>query len=304
MLDEEDDGTCIAVKSCAEADLRKQSEAKLAKCSYCGAKNWNIVGDTDTGYILTHNDGKTCVVRESGGQGVMTGPCDVKNATAYTPLKLQFASAADIKTMSSHGARLIGAASDGDKGTIELMLKDGVDVNVRDWDDLTALIPAASSGQLDICKVLVDAGINVNAKDKDGITALMEASIMGHTEVVKYLIRSGAKVDDAAASEVTALWLSASEGRVDVMKVLLENGADATNTRVDGISALMTASVGGHVEAVRLLLEHGADPIHTDRDGLTPLMNVSDNSWMISNQPTQPLTIFIYSTLEISAGCR
>ncbi|KAL3937966.1 MAG: hypothetical protein SGBAC_007027 [Bacillariaceae sp.] len=277
VLDEEDDGTCIAVKSCAEADLETQSVAKLAKCSYCGSKNWNIVGDTDTGYILTHNDGKTCLVRESGRTGVMTGPCDVKNATAYTQLKLQFASAADIKTMSSHGARLIGAASDGDKGTIESMMKDGVDVNVRDWDDLTALIPAASSGQLDICKMLVDAGIDVDAKDKDGITALMEASIMGHTDVVKYLIESGANVDEAAASEVTALWLSASEGRVDAMKELLEKNADASNTRVDGISALMTAAVGGHVEAVQLLLEHGADPIHTDRDGLTPLMNAAEN---------------------------
>ncbi|CAJ1958374.1 unnamed protein product [Cylindrotheca closterium] len=277
VLDEEEDGTCLAVKTCAEADLNKRSEAKLAKCSYCGSKDWNIVGDTDTGYILTHNDGKTCLVRESGGTAAMTGPCDVKNATAYTPLKLQFASAADIKTMSSHGARLIGAASDGDKGAIESMLKDGVDVNVRDWDDLTALIPAASSGQLDICKILVGAGIDVNAKDKDGITALMEASIMGHTHVVKYLIESGANVEEAAASEVTALWLSASEGRVDVMKELLENSADASNTRVDGISALMTASVGGHVDAVQLLLEHGADPIHTDRDGLTPLMNAAEN---------------------------
>lgn len=48
-------------------------------------------------------------------------------------------------------------------------------MNVRDWDELTALIPAASSGHLEICKLLVKEGINVNAKDKDGITALMEA---------------------------------------------------------------------------------------------------------------------------------
>lgn len=277
VLDDEEDGTCIAVKSCKEADLAKPMDAKLAKCSHCGAKNWNIVGDPDTGYILTYDEGKTCLVRETGGNKAMTGPCDAKETTAYTPLQLQFASSGDIKSMSSDGARLIGAASDGDKKTIQSMLKDGVDINVRDWDDLTALIPAASSGHLEVCKLLVKEGIDINAKDKDGITALMEASIMGHNKVVEFLVEKGADVNSAASSEVTALWLSASEGRVDVMKTLLKNGADASNTRVDGITALMTASVGGHSEAVELLLENGGDPTVTDSDGLTPLMNAAEN---------------------------
>eukprot|EP00980_Cylindrotheca_fusiformis_P028070 scaffold22577_cov122-Cylindrotheca_fusiformis.AAC.49 len=277
VVDEEEDGTCIAVKSCKESELAKPMEARLAKCSHCGAKNWNIVGDPDTGYILTQSEGKTCLVRESGGNKAMTGPCDSKETTAYTPLQLQFASAGDIKTMSSDGARLIGAASDGDKKLIQSMLKEGVDINVKDWDDLTALIPAASSGHLDICKLLVKEGIDINAQDKDGITALMEASIMGHNKVVEFLIEKGADVNAAASSEVTALWLSASEGRADVMKTLLKNGADASNTRVDGITALMTASVGGHTQAVELLLENGADPAVTDSDGLTPLMNAAEN---------------------------
>jgi ankyrin repeat protein len=251
-------------------------EAKLAKCSHCGAKNWNIVGDGETGYVLTESDGKTCLVREPGTKKAMTAPCDSTDFP-YVPLQLQFASATDIQTMSSDGARLIGAASDGDKKSIEALLKDGIDVNVRDWDELTALIPAASSGHLDICKLLVKKGIDVNAKDKDGITALMEASIMGHDKIVEFLLGNGADVNAAASSEVTALWLAASEGRSGVMKLLLKNGADATNARVDGITALMTASVGGHSEAVKILLENGADASATDNDGLTALMNAAEN---------------------------
>jgi ankyrin repeat protein len=267
---------CISKKSCKEADANKPMEAKLAKCSHCGAKNWNILGDNDNGYVLTEGDGKLCLVREAGTAKAMTALCDSTDLP-YTPLQLQFASAGDIKTMSSEGARLIGAASDGDKKAIQALLKEGVDVNVRDWDDLTALIPAASSGLLEICKLLVKEGIDVNAKDKDGITALMEASIMGHNKVVEFLLAKGADVNAAASSEVTALWLAASEGRVDVMKTLLKKGADATNARVDGITALMTASVGGHADAVSSLLQNGADPTVTDNDGLTPLMNAAEN---------------------------
>ena len=274
--DDDEDGMCIALKSCKEGDAAKVSEAKLAKCSHCGAKNWNILGDTDTGYVLTEGNGRTCIVREPGTNKAITAPCD-STEYQYTALQLQFASAADIKTMSSDGARLIGAASDGDKKTIQALLKEGIDVNVRDWDDLTALIPAASAGDLDICKLLVKEGIDINAKDKDGITALMEASIMGHTKVVEYLIEAGAEVDAAASSEVTALWLAASEGKIDVMKALLNKHADPSNARVDGITVLMTASVGGHAEAVKILLENGADPTVTDNDALTPLLNAAEN---------------------------
>jgi len=274
--DEEEDGTCLSMRSCKEADAGKKMEAKLAKCSHCGAKRWNIVGDNDTGYVLTEGDGKTCLLREPGTNRALTAPCDSED-TPYVPLQLQFASASDIKTMSSDGARLIGAASDGDKKGIEALLKDGVDVNVRDWDELTALIPAASSGHLEICKFLVKEGIDVNAKDKDGITALMEASIMGHEKIVEFLLENGADVNAVASSDVSAMWLAASEGRVEVMKILAKNNAEASNTRVDGISTLMTAAVGGHSQAVEILLENGADPTIADGDGLIPLMSAAEH---------------------------
>jgi len=276
VVDEQEDGDCVALKSCKDGDVAKLMEAKIAKCSHCGAKNWNILGDAETGYVLSEGNGRTCLLRDPETNKAMTAPCD-STEHRYTPLQLQFASNADIKTLASDGARMIGAASDGDLKTVEAMLKDGIDVNVRDWDDLTALIPAASSGHLEICKLLVEKGIDVNAKDKDGITALMEASIMGHTKIVEFLLESGAEVDEAASSDVTALWLAASEGRIDVMKILLEKGADASNARVDGVSALHTASVGGHEEAVALLLENGVDPKVQDKEGTTPLMSAAEN---------------------------
>lgn len=276
MIDEDEDGTCLSLKSCKDADIAKPMEAKLAKCSHCGAKNWNIVGDADTGYVLTESDGKSCLVRESGTKRAMTAPCDSAEIP-YVPLQLQFASATDIQTMSSDGARLIGAASDGDQEAIQALLKEGVDVNVRDWDELTALIPAASAGHLEICKLLVNEKIDIDAKDKDGITALMEASIMGHEKIVEFLLSRGAKVDSKASSEVTALWLAASEGRVNVMKQLLQMDADSSNSRVDGVTALMTASAGGHLDAVKILLEKGSDATATDNDGLTALMNAAEN---------------------------
>jgi serine/threonine-protein phosphatase 6 regulatory ankyrin repeat subunit B len=180
--------------------------------------------------------------------------------------------------MGSPGARFIGAASDGDKKLAESLLKSKeVDVNEKDWDDLTALITASSAGHIDIIKLLIKKGADVNASDKDGITALMEASIMGHTKIADLLIDAGAEIDFQSSSQVTALWLAAGESKIDVMKHLLKKGADASVTRSDGITALMTASVAGHVDSVKLLLENGADPSAVDSDGLTALMNAAEN---------------------------
>lgn len=273
------DGTCITKPSCADKDLKKIQDVKLAKCTHCGAKNWNILGDADSGYVLTEGEGdsKVCIVREKDTKKVKVAPCDSEEVT-YTPLQLQFASAADITAMGSPGARFIGAASDGEKKIVESLLKSKeVDVNEKDWDELTALITAASAGHADIVKLLIKKGADVNLSDKDGITALMEASIMGHTKIVDLLIDAGAEIDFKSNSQVTALWLASGENKLEVMKHLLKKGADASVTRSDGITALMTASVAGHVDAVKLLLQNDADPRAVDADGLTALMNAAEN---------------------------
>mmetsp|Transcript_16232 Transcript_16232/g.35080 ORF Transcript_16232/g.35080 Transcript_16232/m.35080 type:complete len:935 (-) Transcript_16232:2103-4907(-) len=281
--DVDPDGTCLSKKNCDTIDPTKNNDkgvdVKLAKCTHCGAKSWNIHGDSTTGYVLTESSSgvQQCIIRPKGSKQVKLASCDSADHP-YTPLQLQFASAADIEAMSSPGARLIGAASDGDKKLVQKLLKEEkMDVNVRDWDELTPLIPAASAGHFDVVKLLLKEGADVNAKDKDGITALMEASIMGNTKIVDLLCKEGAEVDASANSGVTALWLAAGEGKVDVMKSLLKKHADANNARSDNISALMTASVGGHDNAVKLLLENGADARYADGEGVTPLMNAAEN---------------------------
>ncbi len=60
----------------------------------------------------------------------------------YTPLQLQFASDTGVEAMSSLGARLIGAASDGNKKLVQKLLKEEkMDDNVQDWDKLTPSSP-------------------------------------------------------------------------------------------------------------------------------------------------------------------
>lgn len=67
--------------------------------------------------------------------------------------------------MGSDGARLITAASDGDKATLNSLLKSGVDVNSRDWDELTPLLAAANQNRLDMASLLIQKGAEITHKE-------------------------------------------------------------------------------------------------------------------------------------------
>mmetsp|Transcript_59664 Transcript_59664/g.69726 ORF Transcript_59664/g.69726 Transcript_59664/m.69726 type:complete len:917 (-) Transcript_59664:132-2882(-) len=272
---EDPNSVCITKKSCDDPHPAGTHPVKLAKCTHCGAKAWNILGDATQGYVLTEGDGKVCVTREQGTNKAMTALCDAEDVP-YTPLQLQFAVKKDIEQMSSPSARFIAAASDNDAKLVKELIESGVDVNSRDWDEVNALIPAASSGHIDMVKLLIEKGIDVNGADKDKITALMEAAITNNVEIAKMLLDAGAEVDAAAASGVTALWLAAGEGQIEALKLLLERQADANNVRMDSITALMTASANGHAHAVNMLIAEGADVTAADADGMTSLMNAAE----------------------------
>jgi len=268
-VDDVDEDLCLDRASC---DL-PESALRLGNCKHCGATRWNIVGDAEAGYALSEDGGENCVVRE--GLRARVARCALKTHVA---LSLQFATAADVEAMGGDGAKLVGAAGDGDERRVRELLRDGVAVDARDWDGLTALVAAAAKGRAALVGELLGAGADPAAGDKDNITALMEAAIGGHADVAARLLAAApASLDAAAASGVTALWLAAGEGRLAVAELLLGRGADASNARSDGITALMAAATGGHAAVVAALVRGGADVAAADRDGLTALMNAAEN---------------------------
>ena len=144
------------------------------------------------------------------------------------------ATKSDITAMGSDGARLITAASDNAIDSVKDFLYNKVDVNSRDWDNLTALIAASGKGHLQMVKYLVQNKAEINLRDKDNITAFMEASMGGYLDVVKFLVDSGAEVETIAASGVSPLWLASGEGHLDVVEYLLSKNTNPNNKRMDG----------------------------------------------------------------------
>jgi len=104
------------------------------------------------------------------------------------------------------------AAWKGSAECVDLLIKAGADLNLKDNGGLTALMKAAGQGSPECVDLLIKAGADLNLKDKAGMTALMKAAGQGSPECVDLLIKAGADLNlKDRCEENTALSLAKSE---------------------------------------------------------------------------------------------
>ena len=84
--------------------------------------------------------------------------------------------------------RFLEAATVGDVNVVKKMLADGIDVDVRNEENRTALMRCTRRGRKQVTQLLLDAGADVNAVDDNLKTPIMGAAKKGHEEVVEMLI--------------------------------------------------------------------------------------------------------------------
>src|ERR671927_422917 len=82
---------------------------------------------------------------------------------------------------------LMVAASRGDLGRVESLLRDGADPNARDAFGQTALMYAAGAGHQAVSEELIDAGADVDARNRNNKTASDLAASRGHAEAAAFL---------------------------------------------------------------------------------------------------------------------
>ena len=156
--------------------------------------------------------------------------------------------------------RLVNAVRHGDQAAVRTLLKEPVDVNVRQPDGATALHWAAYLDDLDTAALLLDAGALPDAANELGATPLYLACENGNAALVRLLLAAGAPSDAVLPSGETVLMTAARTGSVGAVTALLAHGADA-NARetTEEQTALMWAVAQRHAGVVGALIEAGAD---------------------------------------------
>ena len=154
----------------------------------------------------------------------------------------------------------------------ELLLRAGADVNGSKIGK-PVLIEAARKGLEQYVNLLISAGAGVNVRNKFGNTALIAAVKSGNENCVKRLIHAGADVN-GSASGITPLHIVLDESDVLNVKLLIESGAEVNKADYFGMTSLMYAVRNEGADEhgfVDLLLETGADVNARDARGDTAL---------------------------------
>jgi ankyrin repeat protein len=180
-------------------------------------------------------------------------------ASARTVLALTFASAVAVSA-AGQDLRLIDAVKAGDRPGALALLRQRIDVNVREADGTTALHWAVRADELELVSALLRSRAAVDPANRYGVTPLFLAAANGNLAIVEMLAAAGANPNATMPDGQTVVMAAARSGHPAVVQAVLARGADA-NARESrlGETALMWAAAENHAGAIKALVQHGAD---------------------------------------------
>jgi ankyrin repeat protein len=125
------------------------------------------------------------------------------------------------------GSRLIQAVEqDNATSLVELLIKQGAEVNLQDKYGHTPLHVAASINSPAVADLLIQSGAEVNAQNEDGDAPLHYAAKNNSPTVAELLIKSGAEVNAQDKDGKTPLHWAAENNSAAVAELLIKSGAE------------------------------------------------------------------------------
>ncbi|KAK3264010.1 hypothetical protein CYMTET_27222 [Cymbomonas tetramitiformis] len=191
-------------------------------------------------------------------------------------------------------ARFMYAASTGDHDMVRALMRQKVDINLRDYDGRSPLHVAAKEGGFNVVRMLLEEQAEKNAADRWGCTPLQTAINHNQGPVAKLLTDWGAIIEMEDPS--SALCDAAGNGDMATVRRLIENKVNPNCGDYDGRTPLHLAAAEGRQQVLEYLMSAGASQHAEDRWGCTPLMDaVNTGHQLLTN-------ILFQSGAKLDAG--
>lgn len=124
--------------------------------------------------------------------------------------------------------------------------------------DLEVWFKAATDGDEEVLRQLLNSGLDVNVRDEKQNTALHLATKHGHPNIMELLIKHGADVN--AQNDWLSTPLHLTEKNMESIRILLEAGADPNIKDKDYDYPYYFAFYGSMTrELTELYIKHGAN---------------------------------------------
>jgi len=181
-----------------------------------------------------------------------------KNRKGHADIKKLYKNMVE-KYNSRAELHLCGRNDDAEKA-VELVLNDGVDINIPAKSNRTPLLVACPSSSSQFIKTLVDLGAHVNVQRTDHKFApVVLAANWNDYMATLILLQYGADANIQDDRRLTPLHYSALEGNFSVSKLLIESGCKVNMRDNEDKTPLYLAVQNKHEHVVKLLLESNAD---------------------------------------------
>jgi ankyrin repeat protein len=134
----------------------------------------------------------------------------------------------NVQTVDGETA-LIFAAQQRFHKLVNLLVRNGADVNLQTKYSLTALLAetidddSLDPANSESVATLVSAGAKINVQDAQGRTPLMGAALYSNMEVVRYLVAHGANLSTVDVRGRTAQIIAVERSKRDIADFLRNN---------------------------------------------------------------------------------
>merc|ERR1711990_565458 len=130
-----------------------------------------------------------------------------------------------LTAIKDSSVSLHDAARRGDLQRLQEFLKDGKDVNAKDFKGVTPMGYAVGHDQPSVVKVLIDAKANINDVDSNGNSAVHFAAGYGRAKILEHLLARGAAVSKVNQMGLTPLAAAQQNKQQQAVEILQRRGA-------------------------------------------------------------------------------
>ncbi|XP_046558390.1 putative ankyrin repeat protein RF_0381 [Haliotis rubra] len=150
---------------------------------------------------------------------------------------------------------LMKAACGGNRDLFDFLVGEGADISLLDSHGCSILHWACRGESIEMVKYILSMeGMDVNSRGTDGLTALSSAAWRGNVDMLKFLVSVGADVTTVDDIGENILHSACEGGNVDMVKYILSKNLVDVNARTKlGETAADIAQQWKHPEVVRLL---------------------------------------------------
>ena len=198
----------------------------------------------------------------------------------------------NLYSQNDNTLEFFSAIENGNIERVKEIIKSGIDVNITDNDNWSALHRAVQVNKIEIVKELLShRKIDINPVLPEGTildnngkkwfaggeTPLLLASFYGYSDIVSLLLNYGANIlSKDNIDGAMAIHIAAARGNTETVSAILEsysarnkNIANASDNT--GTTPLMWAAMNNQISVMNLLLKFDADIDAQDDDGWTAL---------------------------------